>query len=251
MNLEEPVPKAAVETVDTKAEDGDVTNAAASGSGLEVVGATVHYGAGARADAEAAIADVSFAVARGEVVALLGPSGCGKSTLLRAVAGLEPLSAGSVRWNGEDLTSVPPHARGFGLMFQDAQLFPHMSVAKNVAYGLRWRRTARTARDARVAELLELVGLPGAGERAVTELSGGERQRVALARSLAPEPRLLMLDEPLSSLDRALRDRLAADLARLLRETGTTGILVTHDEGEAHAIADRTLRMRAGRISVP
>ncbi len=251
MNQGEAAACAAAEAVTTNEEEGGVTNAEAGGSGLDVLGATVHYGAGSRIDAGAAIADVSFAVARGEIVALLGPSGCGKSTLLRAVAGLEPLSAGSVRWNGEDLMGVPPHARGFGLMFQDAQLFPHMSVAKNVAYGLRWRRVDRAARDARVAELLGLVGLPGAGERAVTELSGGERQRVALARSLAPKPRLLMLDEPLSSLDRALRDRLAADLARLLRETGTTGILVTHDEGEADAIADRTLRMRAGRIAVP
>lgn len=213
-------------------------------------GVTVRYGANRR-DATAdppALRDVTLSVGRGEVVALTGPSGCGKSTLLRAVAGLQPLAAGRVCWAGEDLAAVPPHARGFGLMFQDGQLFAHLSVGKNVAYGLAAARVPRAERAARVAELLELVGLPGASSRAVTELSGGERQRVALARSLAPRPRLLMLDEPLSSLDRALRDRLAVDLARLLRETSTTAIVVTHDEHEAEVIADRTLRMRDGEL---
>lgn len=133
-------------------------------------------------------------------------------------------------------------------MFQDGQLFAHMSVAKNVAYGLEAQRVPRPERETRVAQLLEVVGLPGYGGRPVTELSGGERQRVALARSLAPRPRLLMLDEPLSALDRALRDRLAADLAGMLRETGTTAILVTHDAGEAQTIADRVLAMRDGEL---
>ena len=133
-------------------------------------------------------------------------------------------------------------------MFQDAQLFAHLSVAKNVAYGLSAQRVPRADRAARVTELLDLVGLPSYGERSVTELSGGEQQRVALARSLAPRPRMLMLDEPLSALDRGLRDRLGGDLARVLRATSTTAILVTHDESEAAAIADRTLRMRAGEL---
>src|SRR5690606_29278607 len=140
------------------------------------------------AEPRAAVGGVSFTVARGEVIALTGPSGSGKSTLLRAIAGLEPLAGGSVRWAGHDLAGVPPHRRGFVLMFQDGQLFAHMNVAANVGYGLA--RLPRAEREARVAELLDLVGLSGFGSRAVTELSGGERQRVALARSLAPRPRL-------------------------------------------------------------
>ncbi|CAG7599822.1 Spermidine/putrescine import ATP-binding protein PotA [Leucobacter soli] len=223
--------------------------------GLRVDGATVRYeagpGRGSRGGAEPALPavdGVSFAVRPGEVVALTGPSGCGKSTLLRAIAGLEPLAGGSVHWDDEDLERVPPHRRGFGLMFQDGQLFAHRSVAENIAYGLRVQRAARGEREARVAELLALVELPDAGSRPVTALSGGERQRVALARSLAPRPRLLLLDEPLSALDRELRERLALDLARLLRQTGTTAILVTHDESEAEAVADRALRMRSGRL---
>lgn len=215
-------------------------------------GVTVRYGSQpgrGRGAGKAAVDDVSFDVAPGEVVALTGPSGCGKSTLLRAIAGLEPLAGGSVNWDGADLAAVPTHLRGFGLVFQDGQLFAHRSVGENVAYGLRVQRVPREQRDARVAELLELVGLPGAASRPVTELSGGERQRVALARSLAPRPRLLLLDEPLSALDRELRDRLAAELAALLRKTATTAILVTHDAQEAETVADRTLRMRDGRIA--
>ena len=212
-------------------------------SGLEVSDVSVAYGR-----AEPVVRGVGFEVATREVVALLGPSGCGKSTVLRAVAGLEPLASGRVSWDGVDLAPVPPHRRGFGLVFQDGQLFAHRSVAENIAYGLRVQRRPRAEREARVNELLELVGLPGFGPRPVTELSGGERQRVALARSLAPEPRLLLLDEPLSALDRELRERLAADLTELLRSTGTTAILVTHDEGEAQTVADRILRMRAGVI---
>lgn len=211
-------------------------------NGLDVRDATVRYGE------TTALDGVSLAVERGEVVALLGPSGSGKSTLLRAIAGLEPLSEGSVSWAGVDLAGTPPHRRGFGLMFQDGQLFAHMPVAANVAYGLAAARMPRAEQRLRVRRLLELVGLPGFESRSVTSLSGGQRQRVALARSLAPEPVLLLLDEPLSALDRALRERLAADLARVLRETGTTAILVTHDEAEAEAVADRTLRMSAGGL---
>ncbi|RKQ85367.1 thiamine transport system ATP-binding protein [Mycolicibacterium mucogenicum 261Sha1.1M5] len=212
-------------------------------TGLSVVDVSVAY----RRD-ELVVRDASFDVPRGEVVALLGPSGCGKSTLLRAIAGLEPLSTGSVSWAGDDLVGVPPHRREFGLVFQDGQLFTHRSVGENIAYGLRVKRWSRAERDARVAELLDLVGLAGFTNRAVTELSGGQRQRVALARALAPSPRLLLLDEPLSALDRELRDRLAQELAALLRATQTTAVLVTHDEGEAETIADRVLRMRDGRV---
>ena len=213
-------------------------------SGLGVDRVSVSYGRGAPVVREA-----SFGVRRGEVVALLGASGCGKSTLLRAIAGLEPLGGGAVTWDGEDLAGVPSHRRSFGLVFQDGQLFVHRSVAENIGYGLRVQRVPRAEREERTAELLSLVGLPGYGARSVNELSGGERQRVALARALAPRPRLLLLDEPLSALDRELRDRLALDLAELLRATGTTGVLVTHDEGEATTIADRVLRMRDGQVS--
>lgn len=211
-------------------------------TGLEVMGATVTF------DAETVVRDLSLSLAEGEVVAILGPSGCGKSTLLRAIAGLEPLAGGAVLWAGEDLARIAPHRRGFGLMFQDGQLFSHLSVAENVAYGLRVKGMGREDRAARVAEMLGLVGLVDAAERPVTELSGGQQQRVALARSLAPSPKLLMLDEPLSALDRELREQLAGDLATLLRQTRTTAILVTHDEAEATRIADRVLRMAGGEL---
>jgi thiamine transport system ATP-binding protein len=194
-----------------------------------------------------AVDGVSLDVAAGEVVALLGPSGCGKSSLLRAVAGLEPLAAGAVLWDGADLAGTPVHRRGFALMFQDGQLFAHRDVAGNVAYGLP-RGLGRAARTARVAELLDLVGLAGYGPRPVPTLSGGERQRVALARALAPAPRLLLLDEPLSALDRALRERLAVDLRGALVATGTPAVFVTHDQDEAFAVADRVGVMQAGRL---
>ncbi|MFD7655186.1 ABC transporter ATP-binding protein [Actinosynnema sp. NPDC059797] len=209
---------------------------------LRVEGLSVRYGA------VTAVSGVDLAVADGEVVALLGPSGCGKSTLLRAVAGLEPPSAGRVAWDGADLAGTPVHRRGFGLVFQDGQLFPHRDVAGNVAFGLRMGGVGRAERDGRVDGLLELVGLAGYGSRRVTELSGGEQQRVALARALAPRPKLLLLDEPLSALDRALREQLAVDLARLLRETGATALVVTHDHDEAFTLADRVAVMRAGRV---
>jgi len=205
-------------------------------------------GIGVRYGAVEAVSEVDLTVADGEVVALLGPSGCGKSTLLRAVAGLERPSAGVVAWDDEDLAGVPVHRRGFGLVFQDGQLFPHRDVAGNVAFGMRMHGVEAEARHKRVAELLELVGLGGYQKRRVTELSGGEQQRVALARALAPRPRLLLLDEPLSALDRALREQLAVDLARLLREAGATALVVTHDHDEAFTLADRVAVMRAGRI---
>ena len=195
-----------------------------------------------------AVADVSLELPRGEVLAVLGPSGCGKSTLLRAVAGLERPDAGRVLFDGVDVTGLPTHRRDFALMFQDGQLFPHLSVAGNVGYSLRMRRTPRPERDERVAELLELVGLPGHGDRSPDTLSGGERQRVALARALAVRPRMLLLDEPLSALDRTLRERLAAELHDILRVEHTTALLVTHDHDEAFAVADRMALMRAGRL---
>jgi len=191
---------------------------------------------------------VSLSVPAGSTAALLGPSGCGKTTLLRIVAGLERADAGAVRFAGAPVDGVPPHRRGFGLMFQDYALFPHLDVAANVAFGLRGRDLDRAAVAARVAEMLELVGMAGYGRRRVYELSGGERQRVALARSLAPGPRLLMLDEPLAALDRELRERLQGELQAILRRVGATALYVTHDQGEALALADQVVLMRAGRV---
>ncbi|WP_016701407.1 ABC transporter ATP-binding protein [Actinoalloteichus spitiensis] len=209
---------------------------------LTVRGLTVRYGE------VLAVRSVDLAVPDGGVLALLGPSGCGKSTLLRAVAGLETVAEGRVCWDGVDLAGTPVHRRAFGLVFQDGQLFPHRTVAGNVAFGLRMAGVDRAVRDARVAELLELVGLAGYERRRVTQLSGGEQQRVALARALAPRPRLLLLDEPLSALDRELRDQLAVDLARVLAETGTTALVVTHDHDEAFTLADRVAVMSEGEI---
>ncbi|MEU0052048.1 ABC transporter ATP-binding protein [Streptomyces sp. NPDC006309] len=192
---------------------------------------------------------VGLDVAEHEVVCVLGPSGSGKSTLLRAVAGLQPLDAGRVLLDGRDQTHVPAHKRGMGLMFQDHQLFPQRDVGANVAFGLRMHGVARGERDPEVGQLLELVGLPGAARRAVASLSGGEQQRVALARALAPRPRLLMLDEPLGQLDRSLRERLVVELRELFGRLGTTVLAVTHDQGEAFALADRVVVMRDGRIA--
>jgi thiamine transport system ATP-binding protein len=188
-----------------------------------------------------ALADFSLSVAQGEIVAVLGPSGSGKSTLLRAIAGLEPLVSGRIFFAGEDVTNVPTHQRGFVLMFQDGQLFPHLSVAANVGYGLfKWPPPKRAAR---VAELLAIVGLPDYGDRPITALSGGEAQRVALARSLAPNPRLLLLDEPLSALDADLRTALADFIRTTLKETATPALYVTHDHTEAACVADRIIEM--------
>lgn len=215
-------------------------------SGLVVTGLSVIYPATGSNPPVHAVNQVDLQVARGEVVALLGASGSGKSSLLRAVVGLEDVAQGQITWEGRDVVATPVHERGFGLMFQDGQLFPFRDVAGNVAYGLAGQSRARKAQ--RVAEMLELVGLPGYGGRAVTTLSGGQAQRVALARSLAPRPRLLGLDEPLSALDRALREQLAQDLRRILKEQGTTALYVTHDQDEAMVVADRVGVMDAGRL---
>ncbi|MFF3696277.1 ABC transporter ATP-binding protein [Streptomyces sp. NPDC002221] len=210
---------------------------------LKLDGATVRFGQRAALDA------VDLEVADHETVCVLGPSGSGKSTLLRVVAGLQPLAAGRVLLGGADQAGVPVHKRGLGLMFQDHQLFPQRDVAGNVAFGLRMRGASRVEQAARVGELLDLVGLPGAERRAVAALSGGEQQRVALARALAPSPRLLMLDEPLGQLDRTLRERLVVELRSLFARLGTTVLAVTHDQGEAFALADRVVVMRDGRIA--
>ena len=191
---------------------------------------------------------IDLEVAEGEVVVLLGPSGCGKSTLLRAIAGLERPSSGRVWWGDEDLTVAATHQRGMGLMFQDHALFPHRDVAGNVEFGLRVAGMSADQRAHRVRRALDLVGLPGFGDRRVDTLSGGEAQRVALARSLAAGPRLLMLDEPLGSLDRALRERLTAELRTLLRRLGQAVVHVTHDHDEAFALADRIAVMGGGRL---
>jgi ABC-type Fe3+/spermidine/putrescine transport system ATPase subunit len=195
-----------------------------------------------------ALVDVSLTVQEGETVALLGPSGCGKSTLLGVVGGLLPPDTGTVSWGGKVLNDVPPHARGFGLMFQDYLLFPHLNVAQNVAFGLKIAGWDEARKTSRVAEALALVGLSGFETRDVGSLSGGEQQRAALARALAPEPDVLMLDEPLGALDRALRERLGADLKRILDETGQTALYVTHDQEEAYAMGHRVAVMQAGRI---
>ncbi|RME43427.1 MAG: ABC transporter ATP-binding protein, partial [Chloroflexi bacterium] len=191
---------------------------------------------------------VSFEVEAGEIVCLLGPSGCGKTTLMRVIAGLETADWGQVLLDGQVIDHLPAHRRGFGLMFQEYALFPHKNVYENVVFGLRMAGWGPERARQRVAEVLQLVGLAGFEERDVTGLSGGERQRVALARSLAPEPRLLMLDEPLGALDRILRDRLMVELRHILKNVGLTSLYVTHDQEEAFALADRVLIMQEGRI---
>lgn len=191
---------------------------------------------------------IDLQVGESEIVCLLGPSGCGKTTLLRIVAGLETPDRGRVVFDGRDMQGVPVHRRGFGLMFQDFALFPHKNVWANVAFGLRMQGLPRAEIEERVNEALALVNLSDLARRDVYQLSGGERQRVALARSLAPRPRLLLLDEPLGSLDRTLRDRLLQELRNILKQVNVTTIYVTHDQAEAFAIADRVVLMNEGRI---
>ena len=191
---------------------------------------------------------ITLEVAEREIVTVLGPSGSGKTTLLRAVAGLQRPDAGRVLLDGHDQAPVPPHRRGIGLVFQDHALFHHRDVWGNIAFGLRMRGDPRRSIERRVDELLDLVGLRGYERRSVATLSGGEQQRVALARALAPEPRVLLLDEPLGSLDRRLHDRLLQDLDGLLRKIGVTALYVTHDQSEAFALGDRVAVMREGRV---
>jgi ABC-type Fe3+/spermidine/putrescine transport system ATPase subunit len=176
-----------------------------------------------------AVDNVTLSVAEGEIVCLLGPSGCGKTTLLRSIAGLEIPDQGNILFDGRDMMPIPPHKREFGMMFQDFALFPHKNVFDNIAFGLQMHHETDGNIRSRVEEMLQLVDLTGFAERKIEQLSGGEQQRVALARALAPHPRLLMLDEPLGSLDRALRERLMLDLWAILKQVGVTAIYVTHD----------------------
>jgi iron(III) transport system ATP-binding protein len=197
-------------------------------------------------EAASAVHGVSLDVREGEVLALLGPSGCGKTTTLRAIGGFETPDAGRVTLAGRDITDLPPEARGIGFVFQDYALFPHLTVAQNVAFGLRGLSRAETR--ARVAEMLRLVGLGDLGERRIHQLSGGQQQRVALARTLAPAPKLVLLDEPFSNLDAAMRVETRQEVRRLLKATGAAAILVTHDQEEALALADRVAVMANGTI---
>lgn len=199
-------------------------------------------------DSITVLSGIDLQVEKGEIVCLLGASGSGKSTLLRIIAGLETGYQGSVILEGKTVDNVPVHQRDFGLMFQEFALFPHMTVQQNITFGLRMHKVSKDEQARIVKKVLELVGLSGFETRDVTQLSGGERQRVALARSLAPEPRLLMLDEPLGSLDAALREKLVLQLRDIIKKTGLTAIYVTHDQQEAYAIADRIAVMNAGKI---
>ncbi|SIS03130.1 ABC transporter ATP-binding protein [Williamsia sterculiae] len=218
-------------------------------NGLDIDGVRVDYGS------QTVLHDLTLHVPVGvpatgaaSATALLGPSGCGKSTLIRAIAGLETLHTGRIRFDGQDVSRVPPHRRDFGVVFQTGQLFESQTVSRNIAYGLRARRWSRRDIAARVDELLTLTRLTVLRDRPATALSGGQAQRVALARALAPRPRLLLLDEPLSALDRRLRDELAAEIRDILQATGTPTVLVTHDHSEAAAMADRIAVMRDGGI---
>lgn len=191
---------------------------------------------------------LSFDLAQGEIIALLGTSGSGKSTLLRIIAGLEEAESGAVYWDGVDLAQAPAHQRGFGLMFQDYALFPHRNVYENIAFGSRMQKRPEAEIEKIVGERLKSIRMESFAKRPVTELSGGEQQRVALARALAPDPRLLMLDEPLGALDRGLREELTKELRQTLRDSHKTVIYVTHDRQEAFGLADRLLILHDGVI---
>jgi thiamine transport system ATP-binding protein len=200
--------------------------------GLEVRGLAIDYAG------HPLLANVDLDIASHEIVALLGPSGSGKSSLLRCIAGVQAPDSGTIRWGGQEITTMPAHLRRIGLVFQDPLLFPHRDVAGNIGFGL-----PRERRDRRVAELLDLIGLPGFEHRDVATISGGEAQRVALARALAPDPVLLLLDEPFGALDRELRDRLAVDVRGLLHDAGIPALHVTHNHQEAELVADRVVQL--------
>ncbi|NUO56197.1 MAG: ABC transporter ATP-binding protein [Hamadaea sp.] len=197
-------------------------------------------------EAEPAIS-ADLTIRAGEFFTLLGPSGCGKSTLLRMVAGFVAPTSGSIWFGDRDVTGLAPHKRGVGMVFQNYALFPHMSVAENVAYGLKIRRTARDSRDERVAAALSMVGLTGLGDRSIDQLSGGQQQRVALARAVVIQPDLLLLDEPLSNLDAKLREETRTQIREVQENSGTTAVYVTHDQAEAMAISDRIAVLADGR----
>ena len=190
-----------------------------------------------------AVQDVDLHLPHGRFVCFLGPSGCGKTTLLRLVAGLEPPSGGRILLDGEDITHTPAHKRNFGMVFQSLALFPHLTVGENIAYSLKIRGTERTEQARRTAELLELVQLPDMADRHIAQLSGGQRQRVAIARALAVDPRLFLLDEPLSALDAKLREEMQVELRMLQQRLGITTIVVTHDQREAMTMSDLVVVM--------
>jgi putative spermidine/putrescine transport system ATP-binding protein len=221
---------------------GGGVDAARRGVGVELVDCRRTFGK------VHALDSFSITIAPGELVALLGPSGCGKTTALRAVAGLEQLDEGRVLVGGDDITHVPPHRRNVGMVFQAYSLFPNMNALENVAFGLEVRRVPSSRRRARAGDLLELVGLAGLAERFPHELSGGQQQRVALARALCVEPRLLLLDEPLSALDAKVRSQLRDEIRRIQLEVGITALFVTHDQEEALSMADRVGVMRSGGL---
>ena len=199
-------------------------------------------------DGVVAVRDVSLAIPQGEFFSFLGPSGCGKTTILRMISGFVAPTRGVIRLDGRDLAAVSPHRRPTALIFQNLALFPLMSVAENIGYGLKVRGVAAAERQRRTAALLELIALPGYGDKRIDELSGGQRQRIAIARALAVEPSVLLLDEPLSALDLKLRQHMRAELRDLQRRTGVTFVYITHDQGEALAMSDRVAVMSEGRI---
>ena len=195
-----------------------------------------------------AVADVSLDVAQGEFFGLLGPSGCGKTTTLRMIAGLEKPDTGLILFQDAEITNLPPERRGFGMVFQNYALFPHLNVFENVAFGLRARHRTRAEMDDRVNSALELVQLPGYGKRSIDQLSGGQQQRVAIARAIAIEPALLLFDEPLSNLDVSLREETRSELRELVTRLGLTAVYVTHDQEEAFALCDRIAVMVGGKL---
>jgi putative spermidine/putrescine transport system ATP-binding protein len=211
-------------------------------SGLELTGITKRFGS------VTAVKDVDLAIPDGKFISFLGPSGCGKTTLLRMIAGLETPSAGSISLDGEDITPIPTHKRNIGMVFQSLALFPHLSVWENVTYGMRIRGVGKADRRKRAGELLELVRLPGVEERRTSQLSGGQRQRVAMARALALEPKLFLLDEPLSALDAKLREEMQVELRILQERLGITTIIVTHDQREAMTMSDEVVVMSTAHI---
>jgi spermidine/putrescine transport system ATP-binding protein len=209
---------------------------------VEIVGATKRFGA------TVAVDDVTLTIQAGEFLTLLGPSGCGKTTLLRLIAGFEQPDSGRIRIAGQDVTGLPPYRRNVNQVFQSYALFPHLTVRDNIAFGLRMQRMPRTEADHRIAEAVALVSLGGLEHRKPHELSGGQRQRVALARALAPQPAVLLLDEPLSALDAQLRHAMQLELKRLQRQLGTTFVFVTHDQEEALTMSDRIALIHQGRV---
>ena len=218
------------------------TDAGAPSTGVSIKGITKRFGD------LVAVNNVSIEVQPGEFFSLLGPSGCGKTTLLRLIAGFEKPDAGSISFGGKDVTGAPPQERPSAMVFQNYALFPTMTVAENVAYGLQVRRQPKATRDQRIAEALQRVRLVGMDDKPVTQLSGGQQQRVALARALAVQPNVLLFDEPLSNLDVALREQTRAELKLLQDQLGTTSVYVTHDQQEALALSDRIAVMRDGRL---